>query len=229
MLGAVVIAVMGTVPVDARTTKKSATASTVTEHEDGHILGNPEAPNRLVEFMSYTCSHCADFARMGEGAIKLAYLPTGKMSFEIRHLIRDPVDMTAALLTQCGPAAKFPANHSAIILKQDEWLAKARNATQAQKARWQFGTHSARLQAIASDLGFYDIMVGRGYSRVELDKCLSDTVKADAIAETSRADVAKYDLRGTPSFILNGTVLDNVYGWETLRPHLDKIVTAPRS
>ena len=230
MLGVVMIAVAGSAPADARTpAKKPAGAGAVTEHEGGHILGDPEAPNHLIEFMSYTCSHCADFARTGEGAIKLAYIPTGKVNLEIRHFIRDPIDMTAALLTQCGPTAKFPANHSAIILKQDEWLAKARTATQAQRARWQFGTHSARFQAIASDLGFYDIMISRGYTRAALDICLSDTAKADAIAETSRADVAKYGLLGTPSFVLNGTLLENVYGWEALRPHLDKFFTKPRS
>ena len=69
------------------------------ETEGGHRFGNPEAKVKLVEFMSYTCSLCATFARQGDSAIRLAYVPTGRISYEIRHLIRDPVDLTAALLT----------------------------------------------------------------------------------------------------------------------------------
>ena len=58
--------------------------------DGGHLFGNPEAEKKLIEFMSYTCSHCAEFARKGDAAIKLSYVPTGKISYEVRHLIRDP-------------------------------------------------------------------------------------------------------------------------------------------
>ncbi|MBX7500251.1 thioredoxin domain-containing protein [Qipengyuania mesophila] len=196
-------------------------AGMLTETEGGHLFGNPQAKTKLVEFMSYTCSHCAHFAQTGDGAIKIAYVPTGRISYEIRHLIRDPVDLTAALLTQCGDAKKFGGNHDAIMYRYDEWIEKARTATRAQQSRWQFGSLSARLQAIASDLDFYDIMERRGYTRAQLDKCLSDEAQARAIAETSAADVRKYGLTGTPSFILDGTLLD-AHDWNSLEPQLKK-------
>jgi protein-disulfide isomerase len=194
----------------------------VTATDGGHLLGNPAAKVKLVEFMSYTCSHCADFSREGDGALKLFYIPTGKISYEIRHLIRDPVDLTAAMLTHCGDPKKFALNHEAFMSRFPQWMAKARQTTQAQQSRWQFGTLSARLQAIASDLDFYEIMEARGYSRVQADKCLADEAKARAIAETSRADVTKYGLQGTPSFVLGGQLLESTHAWEVLRPQLDK-------
>ena len=188
--------------------------------DGGHRFGNPEAKTKLVEFMSYTCSHCAHFAKQGDGAIKLAYVPTGKVSYEIRHLIRDPVDLTAALLTHCGDPKRFGGNHEAIMYRYDEWIEKARKATRAQQSRWQFGSLSARLQAIASDLDFYDIMEMRGYKRAELDRCLSDDAKAQAIADMSAADVKKYGLIGTPSFVLNGELLDGAHDWPSLEKRL---------
>lgn len=202
--------------------KKQNWLVTIAESDHGHLLGNPEASTRLVEYMSYTCDHCAEFARQGEGAIKLAYVPTGKVSFEIRHLLRDPVDLTAALLTHCGEPNRFMANHAAIILKQDEWFAAARKTTQAQRSRWQFGSNAARRQAIASDLGFYEIMEGRGYARTDLDRCLVDEVKATALAETSIRDMRENGIQGTPSFLVNGELLDGVHAWETLQPELDR-------
>lgn len=204
--------------------KKGNWGAMVAATDGGHLLGNPDAPARLIEFMSYTCSHCAEFARTGDGAIKLAYVPTGKVNFEIRHLLRDPVDLTAALLTHCGDTGKFPANHAAMMARHGEWMATARATTPAQRSRWQFGSNPARFQAIASDLGFYDIMEGRGYTRPQVDVCLSDEAKANALAETSRADTARYKLQGTPSFVLNGALLENTHAWEALQPHLDEVI-----
>ena len=197
-------------------------STTVVASDNGHKVGNPKAKTKLVEFMSYTCSHCADFAREGDAAIKLAYLPKGDVSYEIRHLLRDPFDLTAALLTQCGDPKKFMGNHNAIILSQEDWFEKGRKTTRAQQARWQFGSNGARRQAIASDLGFYELMENRGYTRAQLDKCLIDEAKANALAEASQADVEKYGLTGTPSFVMNGALLDGVHNWAALRPVLDK-------
>ena len=197
-------------------------AATVVASDNGHKVGNPKAKTKLVEFMSYTCSHCADFAREGDAAIKLAYLPKGDVSYEIRHLLRDPFDLTAALLTQCGDPKKFMGNHNAIMLSQDDWFEKGRKTTRAQQARGQFGSNGARRQAIASDLGFYELMENRGYTRTQLDKCLTDEAKANALAEASQADVEKYGLTGTPSFVMNGALLDGVHHWAALRPILDK-------
>ena len=197
-------------------------AATVVASDNGHKVGNPKAKTKLVEFMSYTCSHCADFAREGDAAIKLAYLPKGDVSYEIRHLLRDPFDLTAALLTQCGDPKKFMGNHNAIMLSQDDWFEKGRKTTRAQQARWQFGSNGARRQEIASDLGFYELMENRGYTRTQLDRCLTDEAKANALAEASQADVEKYGLTGTPSFVMYGALLDGVHNWAALRPILDK-------
>lgn len=203
------------------TQKKGNWGAMVTETEGGHLIGNPDAPGKLVEFMSYTCSHCADFARTGEGAIKMLYVPTGKVSYEIRHLIRDPVDLTVALAARCGEPIKFPGNHEALMFKHDEWMAKARTVTQAQSARWRFGSFGSRSQAIASDLDFYKIMERRGYTRARLDQCLTDEAKAKAIAEQSRADVEEFGLQGTPTFLMGGKKLE-AHDWPSLQPHLDK-------
>ncbi|MBX7495421.1 DsbA family protein [Qipengyuania sp. 6B39] len=196
----------------------------VAETNGGHTLGNPEAKTKLIEFMSYTCSHCATFAREGDGAIKLIYVPTGKVSYEIRHLVRDPVDLTASLLAHCGEPKKFPGNHEAFMSRHNQWMEKARNTTQAQRSRWQFGTLGARFQAIASDLDFYEIMETRGISRIEADRCLTDEAKANALADTSRADVQKYGLQGTPSFVLDGELLDGTHSWQALQPKLDSAI-----
>ena len=44
----------------------------IVEVDGAHRIGNPEAKVQLVEFISYTCPHCAEFAREGESALQLA-------------------------------------------------------------------------------------------------------------------------------------------------------------
>ena len=222
------IASLATVSVAAQ--KKSALAAKPTNWgsaieltDNGHLIGNPDAETKLVEYMSYTCSHCAEFSRTGDVAIKTFVVPQGKVSFEIRHQLRDPIDLTATLLTHCGEPSQFLANHQAIISKQGEWLEKARATTQAQRTRWSFGTMAARWRAISSDVGFYDIMEARGYNRAQLDRCLADQDKATALAEASTNDAQTLGIPGTPSFALDGKLLESVHSWEALKPVLEKL------
>ena len=194
--------------------------TTVVESNQGHVIGNPEAENTLTEYISYTCPHCAEFANKGDPVIKLTLIHPGELKLEVRHLLRDPIDLAAAMLTHCGDASKFPLNHAAFMYTQERWLDVARKANPAQMRRWTGADRAASRRAIASDLGFYDLMAGRGYDRVTIDRCLSDEVKANAMAKTSAEDTQRLGLKGTPSFVLNGELLEGVHSWAALEPHL---------
>lgn len=193
----------------------------VAEADGAHRIGNPKAEVALIEFVSYTCDHCARFARDGDGALQLAYVGPGKINREIRHIVRDPVDLTAAVLAQCGAAAKFPRNHAAFMLGHDKWMATAGKTSKSQQQRWYAGDGTSRRKAIASDLGFYAIMAGRGYNRTDVDRCLSDEAAARRIAETSANDAEKWNVAGTPSFAIDGNLLAGTHDWRTLQPQLD--------
>ena len=67
----------------------------------GHVLGNPLAKHKLVEYISYTCNHCASFTVDSDVPSKSNHVAKGHVSTEIRNYVRDPVDFTAALLARC--------------------------------------------------------------------------------------------------------------------------------
>jgi protein-disulfide isomerase len=193
--------------------------------DGGHTIGNPQATTQLTEYVSYTCSHCADFAREGDPVLKFAFVSSGKLKLEIRHLVRDPIDLTAAMMTNCGEASKFPLNHSAIMLSQNKWLPLASKASPAQIQRWSMKDQAAARRNIANDFGFYDIMETRGYRITELDQCLNDNAKAQQLARNSFEDGKQHSITGTPSFLLNGELLAGVHNWATLQKALNERFT----
>jgi len=218
-----VIAMFATAQASGQSASQSASRdwnTVVVETDGGHRIGNPQAAAKLTEYISYTCPHCAQFAKQGEPALKLGYIGNGRVSLEIRHLLRDPVDLTVAMLVNCGPAAKFPQNHSAFMLAQDDWIAPLGNATASQRQRWTTGDMAARRRAIAADFGFYAIMERRGYTRTEADRCLNDEATAERMAETAAADWKKPGIGGTPAFALDGAVLAATHSWDALEPQL---------
>ena len=195
------------------------TTTTTVTPAGNHVLGNPAASARLVEFVSYTCSHCANFDEQADAPIRANYVAPGKLSVEVRNFLRNPVDLTAALLTTCGAPSKFFGNHAAFMRSQNEWISRLSNASAQQRQRWSTGEFAERTRAIATDLGFYDIMKTRGYDRAAADRCLADEPEAQRLAAGTDAAM-KQGVQGTPSFMLNDTLLDGTHDWRALEPQI---------
>lgn len=187
--------------------------------ERGYRIGNPEADATLIEFVSYTCGHCADFTRNGEGALDLALLAPGELTLEIRPVIRNALDLTVSLLVQCGPTDGFKNRHRMYMTSQDTWLEQARQAPQSQQAIWARGDSAARLSA-ARALDLDDMLAKRGLSLSEINACLADDDAALALFDAGRADREEFAVPGTPSFALDEELLAQVHSWDTLYPVL---------
>ena len=194
--------------------------ATVERTPVSHIVGNPDASVTLTEYLSYTCPHCRDFAVQGEEILKLGYVQKGELRIEYRHVAANPVDLTAAMLARCGDADKFPGNHSALMMAQPQFNALRRMAVKSQTDRWYNGDKAARRRAVASDLHLYEIFERRGYTRPQLDQCLADQDLADAIEAAATADYEEKGVQYTPSFAVNGALLEEVHDWQTLQTAL---------
>lgn len=205
----------GTAAAQTRPQKQNWTATVSTRADGTHVLGNPNAKVKLDEYVSYTCPHCADFEKTADAPMRLAYVQPGKLSVRIVHLVRDPIDLTVAMLTNCGDPAGFFRRHQTFLHAQDKWLKKAEGASEAQRSRWTSGDMTTRLRAIASDFGFYDLMAPRGFTRAAVDRCLADKDMGKRIAAQS-AEARKLGVPGTPSFAIDGALLDSVHDWPSL-------------
>jgi protein-disulfide isomerase len=174
--------------------------------EGGYRIGNPDAPIKLVEYASHTCSHCATFSQ--EGAPKLEeYVEKGVVSYELRNQIHDPIDLTIALLARCGTPQSFhPLANQA--WQNFESLMTTVQANGAALQQAQSAPPAQRFQAIAEAAGLLDFFAARGISRDQALQCLADTAKAQQIAETSQTQSDELEITGTPTFILNGAKVE---------------------
>lgn len=197
-------------------------SSTVTRTPAGQlVLGNPQAAVRLAEYVSYTCKDCARFQMQSDGVLLLAYLPSGKVALEVHPVIESPIDLTAAMLANCGPKEKFFMNHNALLRSQAQWIKPLAHASSVQRSRWAGADLGARNRAIAADFGLYAVMATRGYDRQSVERCLTDRAVADRITAQSVAARAA-GVTKTPSFSLSGNLLKDTRDWASLRPQLDE-------
>lgn len=199
--------------------------NSVERTERGHLIGNPEAETRLVEFISYTCPHCADFAARGEPALDVVLLGPGKITVEVRPVIRNGLDLAVTLLANCGDPAQFKVRHRALILAQADWLGKAQAAPKTQQAIWQRGDRAGRQNA-ASALGLTAMLAAKGQSKAELDACVANDAAAQKLLQNDEADGKEFGVNSTPSFAMDGKLLANVHSWEALYPLLRDRFTA---
>lgn len=191
-------------------------ARVVVSPTGSHVIGNPAAGTRLTEYVSYTCPHCAEFDRQASDPLRLFYVTPGKLSLEIRNLVRDPVDLTVALLTNCSQPAGFLRLHTTFLRQQPQWIARVQSASPAARARWSSGSALDRRRAIADDLGFYQTMLARGFNRPAVDRCLGDEAMARRLADQT-AEAGRLGVPGTPSFLINGELLEGVHEWRGLQ------------
>lgn len=196
-------------------------ARTVTMTADGtYVLGNPNAPTRLVEYISYTCPHCAHFVVEASGPLRSGWVRHGLVSVEVRNAIRDPYDLTAALLARCGGKARFFGDHEAIFLNQSAWMPRIQAYESSRKPLPEGAAPSARLIDIAAGTGLGDFMAKRGLPPARQQKCLADRSSLDLLAAMARDAWETRGIGGTPAFTINGRLLDDVHDWASLRAAL---------
>ncbi|QTD57063.1 thioredoxin domain-containing protein [Parasphingorhabdus cellanae] len=188
--------------------------------QGGHIMGNPLAKHRLTEYMSYTCNHCANFEAESHDPLKSGFVNKGHVSFEVRNLVLNPIDLTAAMLARCGGRTKFFGNHRALLIAQESWVKTFQSSSPKVMKSLSEGTVPERLKKIAKAADFYGLMKKRGYSNGQVDACLSDKSAQDAILGMTKYATQTLKLSSTPSFTLNDKPVDKVHSWARLRPTL---------
>jgi protein-disulfide isomerase len=189
--------------------------------EGGYRMGNPDAPVKLVEYGSRSCPHCAAFDAEGFPVLKAGPIAAGKMSYEFRDFpVHGAVDMGPILLGQCVEPAQFFPMLDQMMASQPQLIGRTEKISDEDNARLQKASPGEVAVFLANFYGYVDFVKQRGVPDAKVKACLSDPKALDAIAKQSDTAGRLYNVSGTPTFIVNGTVATNVYDWAALQPVL---------
>ncbi|MFS0773476.1 DsbA family protein [Sphingomonas sp. 1P08PE] len=185
--------------------------------DGAYVVGNPAAKVKLVEWASYTCPHCGHFAVESAPVLKDRLIRSGSTSLELRHLIRDPVDLAAAITVRCAGPRRFAATNLAVFAAQDRWMGQAQTWLQANGERLDKLPRPVALRQLADGIGLTAVARAQGLTEPQVAACFADQPALDRLLALSAKVPA--EVTGTPAFFLNGKLLPPG-GWSQVQPAL---------
>ena len=187
--------------------------------DGGFLMGNPNAPVKVVEFASLTCGHCAKFSAEGAPALIDKYVRTGQVSFELRNFVRDPADLAAALLSRCGGERPYFQLTDQLFAAQAEWLGRLQEMPPAVQQQLQSAPPEQVAATLADHAGLVQFVRVRGVPSDKANACLADKAALQKLVDMNSAATQKYQLTGTPGFLINDQLVE-ASDWEQLEPKL---------
>jgi protein-disulfide isomerase len=189
--------------------------------EGGFLMGNPDAKVKLIEFGSMTCPHCAEFEEKGGKALIDNYVKTGQVSYEFRNYVRDAFDLAASLIARCGGEKSFFPMTKALYADQSNWVGKVQAASPEQLQALQALPPNRQFVELAKVAGFQQWAAMRGLPEAKSGQCLANEESVNQLVQMNSDATTQFpDFSGTPTFIINGKMVERAATWELLEPQL---------
>ena len=210
IFAAVLVPVLASAVVSAAPAPRDWT-KTVTRTADGaYVVGNPAARVKLTEYLSYSCSHCAEYSEQATPTLRDKFIRSGSTRVEMRHATRDDLDLAATVIARCTGPAGFASTTEDIFAKQDAWLSRGVSFRQTNGSRIGLYPTNAKLRALADGSGLTDIGRAHGLSDGAITACFNDTKSLMQLAVMSDGSwkaisaASPPGMAGTPTFAVNG-------------------------
>ncbi|MGQ0659880.1 thioredoxin domain-containing protein [Sphingosinicella sp.] len=186
--------------------------------EGGFRMGNPQAAIRIVEFLSLTCPHCAEFSQAGTPQL-MNHVRSGRVSLEYRNFVLNGLDLAASFLSRCAsPQSYFPLTH-AILASQGQWVGRMQALTPAQQQAMDGQPPLETMRRVVAAAGLDAIAARHGITPAQQRACLSNQAGLDRVLQMQQAGT-NYGVTGTPTFAINGRIAGSVHNWASLEPLL---------
>ena len=144
-------------------------------------LGDPNAPNVIIEYASLTCTHCQTFHAQTYGAMKEKYIDTGKALFILREFPLDLLATSAVMLARCAPEDRFFPIIDLLFEQQRNWAFVSDPAPALQNLLKQAGT-----------------------SQEDFNSCLTNQEILDGVNWVKNRGSTEFAVGSTPTFFING-------------------------
>lgn len=195
----------------------------VSRTAEGYVMGNPNAPIKLVEYGSRLCPTCGAFANEGYESLTNDYVKSGKVSFEFREfLVHGPMDMPPALLGTCvGEGPFFPLLED-MFHNQQQFVQALQTAPADVQQQIQAAPPVQSFRLMAQAMGLIDWMKQRGVPEAKAQQCLTNQAEIDRLTKQTQDNGPGGTgvVTGTPTFLINGRPAEGVITWAAMKTAL---------
>jgi protein-disulfide isomerase len=149
-------------------------------------MGNPKAPVTLIEYGAPTCNICAYFNANEFPQLKREYIDTGKVFYVFRVFPLRPMDGDVEKMARCLPEDKYFPFIDLLWRNQPKWDAAEYPGIA--------DPHAALIQEARV----------AGMSAEQAEQCIASKAEDERINKVSAEAEQKYNLSGTPMFVIDG-------------------------
>ncbi|WP_421696314.1 DsbA family protein [Aestuariivirga sp.] len=152
----------------------------------------------IVEYASATCPHCAAFHKDVWPKLKADYVDPKKIRFVFREFpLNDPA-LAAFMIARAAPKESYFPLIDVFFDTLETW-------------------------AQDPATGLLNIAKQAGFTQEKFDATLRDEKLAKGIMEIRDGGV-KFGVKGTPSFFLNGKLLEGEQTYDSIKAEIDKLL-----
>jgi len=172
--------------------------------EDEFFIGNEDAPITIIEYASMSCSHCANFHNNTLPDLKKEYIDTGKVRMVFRDYPFNYPALLGSMMMRCISSDVRYDYMNALYQLQNTWVNKDPKTSKKE---------------------LYKIMQSGGMTKDEFNECYSNLDNENLILEGVMAAQKEFNVKSTPSFIVNGNLVEGNKNIKEFRQIIDKILS----
>jgi protein-disulfide isomerase len=158
-------------------------------YKDDHTLGNPKAPITVVEYAAPVCPHCAHFAVEDFPVLKRDFIDTGRIFYIFRVFPIRAQDGAIEGIARCLPKERYFPYMEMMFREQPQWDPDGYDIPDVEGA-------------------IIKLAAREGISPEKAKQCIADPANQDRINQVSQDAQLKYQIEGTPTFVMNGQVVN---------------------
>ena len=183
----------------------STNGKSVTEiNDDDFVIGSLDAPITIIEYASLSCSHCADFHVNKLPKLIEEFVDTGKAKIVFRDFPFNWPALVGSMILRCVPSELRYQYTEALYQLQSKWVVRDK-------------------VKIKQEL--YKIMQSGGMTKEQFNECLGNKELENLILQGIMDAQEEFNIKSTPSFIINGTLLEGNKPIKDFRQIIDKILS----
>ncbi len=172
--------------------------------KDDFYIGDKNAPITIIEYASMSCSHCADFHKNTLPKLKKEYVDTGKVLIVFRDFPFNYPALLGSMMMRCIPVEVRYDYMNVLYQLQETWVNRDPKVSKKE---------------------LYKIMQSGGMSKEEFDRCYGDLNNENLILEGVMSAQKAFGIKSTPSFVVNGEVVQGNKNLKEFRQIIDKILS----